>query len=259
MAVNNLKVKDLTLRVGSKVILKSISLEFEPSRWVSVIGPNGAGKTSLVEAISGVGMAPKETVFIGERDLTTFSERERATLVSFVPQNPVIPRGLSVFDYLCLGRTAYQGAWRSAGPEDKRITEDVAGRLGVSSLFERELASLSGGERQRVVLGRSLVQQCPILVLDEPTAALDIRHQLETLRLLRQEVAQQGICVVSTLHDLTLAGQFADRLVVLDDGQVAIDGPAHEVIRNPKLSSIYGLRLEVVTVDGSEIVVPAPR
>ena len=254
-----LRVNNLTLQSGSKTLLDRVNLALSSRSWVSVIGPNGAGKTTLVEALSGVRVVPKGTVFIGERDITTLSEREKAKMVSFVPQNPVIPVGMSVFEYLCLGRTAHQGAWRNAGPTDQRIIEDVATRLEITLFLSRELSSLSGGERQRAVLARALVQESSILVLDEPTAAQDIRHQLETLSLLRREVEEQEICVISTLHDLTLAGQYADRLIVLADGRVALDGPAHQTIRDSRLSDIYGLRLEVVTIDGAELVVPAPR
>ena len=254
-----LRVNNLTIRSGPKTLLDSISLEIDPRTWVSVIGPNGAGKTTLVEALSGVREVPKDSIYIGGKDVTAFSERERAKYLSFVPQNPTIPKGMSVFEYVSLGRTAHQGAWRSVGPADQRIIETVANRLEIAWLLNRELSSLSGGERQRAVLARALVQESSIVVLDEPTAAQDIRHQLETLSLLRREVEEQEICVISTLHDLTLAGQYADRLIVLADGRVALDGPAHQTIRDSRLSDIYGLRLEVVTIDGAELVVPAPR
>ena len=254
-----LKIENLSIWAGKKALLESINLEFHPRSWVSVIGPNGAGKTTLVEAISGVLSVPKATVSLGERDITSLSERERAKLVSFVPQSPVIPKGISLYQYLSLGRTAYQGAWRTVGPEDRRIVEEVADRLEIGQILSQEFSSLSGGERQRGILARALVQEASVLVLDEPIAGMDIRHQLGTLDLLRREVEEQDICIISTLHDLTLAGQYADRLVVLDRGQVALDGSASEIIRNPQLSTIYGARLEVVTIDGAELVIPAPN
>jgi iron complex transport system ATP-binding protein len=254
-----LQIKNLTIQIGGKYLLNAIDLTFEARSWVSVIGPNGAGKTTLVESLSGVRVVPRGKIFIGNRDLAELGERERAQAISFVPQSPVIPRGMSVLAYIALGRTAHQGAWRTTGPKDMQVIEEVTTRLGITWLLKREISSLSGGERQRAVLARALVQEAGILILDEPTAALDIGHQLEVLSLLRREVEEQNICVITTLHDLTLAGQYADRLIVLNHGDVLIDSPAREAIRDPQLSAIYGLRLEVVTIDGAEIVVPAPR
>ena len=254
-----LEVRDLSIQVGEKSVLNSLNLNFASGSWSSVIGPNGAGKTTLVEALSGIRPVPTGTVYLGERDLTTMNERERAQALSFVPQNPLVPKGMSVRSYIALGRTAHQGTWRSTSPQDREVIERVATRMKILEFLEREISSLSGGERQRAVLARALAQESAVLVLDEPTTALDIGHQLQILRLLRREVEEQSTCVVTTLHDLTLAGRFADRLIVLNEGRVLIDGPAREALRDPQLSAIYGLKLEVVIIDGVEILIPASQ
>ena len=163
---------------------------------------------------------------------------------------------MSVRDYVALGRTAYHGMLRAPSAGDRAIVDSVIERLSLQEFAKRNVATLSGGERQRMVLARTLAQSTMVVVLDEPITGLDLRHQMDLLELLKKEVADCGLTVLATLHDLTLAGQFADRLVLLDNAQVVLDGTAHEVIRNAELASRYGMQLRVVDVDGSDVVVP---
>lgn len=251
-----ISIQSLRVVRAGKSLIENISLECSSGTWTSVIGPNGAGKTTLVDALVGVVKATSGTIQVQEKDLTTLTDFDRAQLIAYVAQSPVFPRGVSVFDYIALGRTAHQGAWRVTGTRDREVIERVSSRLEIEHLWHREIASLSGGERQRCVIARALAQETPIIALDEPTSELDIRFQLEILRVLRSEVQESGACVLTTLHDLTLAGQFCDRLVVLNEGRIALEGKAAKVIRDPKLSHIYGVPLEVVTINGVDVVVP---
>jgi iron complex transport system ATP-binding protein len=141
-------------------------------------------------------------------------------------------------------------------PGDHQVVESVLERLSLESFAQRDVATLSGGERQRMVLARALAQSTMVIVLDEPTTGLDLRHQMELLELLKTEVADCGLTIIATLHDLTLAGQFADRLVLLDQGVVVVDGPARDVVRSRELSEHYGMNLRVIDVDGSDVIVP---
>ena len=136
------------------------------------------------------------------------------------------------------------------------MVNEVLERLSLASFAQRDVATLSGGERQRMVLARALAQSTMVIVLDEPTTGLDLRHQMDLLELLKKEVAECGLTIIATLHDLTLAGQFADRLVLLDQGVVVIDGAARDVIRSHELSDHYGMNLRVIDVDGSDVIVP---
>jgi iron complex transport system ATP-binding protein len=136
------------------------------------------------------------------------------------------------------------------------VVNEVLERLSLASFAQRDVATLSGGERQRMVLARALAQSTMVIVLDEPTTGLDLRHQMDLLELLKKEVAECGLTIIATLHDLTLAGQFADRLVLLDQGVVVIDGAARDVIRSHELSDHYGMNLRVIDVDGSDVIVP---
>ncbi len=139
---------------------------------------------------------------------------------------------MTVHDYVALGRVAYHGLLRAPGLEDRNVVASVLERLSLAEFSARDVATLSGGERQRMVLARALAQSTMVIVLDEPTTGLDVRHQMEFLELLKKEVFDCGLTVLATLHDLTLAGQFADRLVLLDQGRVILDGPAREVVRS---------------------------
>ena len=163
---------------------------------------------------------------------------------------------MSVTAYVELGRTAYHGVLRAPSARDRDVVADVLERLDLARLAGRDVATLSGGERQRAVLARALAQATPVVVLDEPTTGLDLRHQVTLLALLRREVAECGLTVLATLHDLSLAGQFADRLVLLDGGDIVLDGAPREVVRHEELARRYGLTLRVVDVDGTDVVVP---
>jgi iron complex transport system ATP-binding protein len=254
--MNAVEVESLSVEAGSKRLVSNVTLAVEAGTWCTIVGPNGAGKTTLVEAVAGLRKASHGSVSIAGRSLADMNERERAQRVAIVPQHPVIPSGMSVDDYVALGRVAYHGLFRPPGAKDRNIVESVLERLSLIDFRERDVVTLSGGERQRMVLARALVQSTSVIVLDEPITGLDMRHQMDMLELLKSEVAQCGLTVVATLHDLTLAGQFADRLVLLNHGEVVLDGAANDVIRSDELAQCYGMKLRVVDVDGADVVVP---
>jgi iron complex transport system ATP-binding protein len=249
-------IKNLTVKAGAKTLVNDVTLSVEAGTWLTIIGPNGAGKTSLVETVAGIRKIDAGSIAITGEDIRGLSERERARLVALVPQNPLVPGGMSVRDYVALGRTAYHGMMRAPSAGDRAIVDSVIERLSLQEFAKRNVATLSGGERQRMVLARTLAQSTMVVVLDEPITGLDLRHQMDLLELLKKEVADCGLTVLATLHDLTLAGQFADRLVLLDNARVVLDGPARDVIRNAELASRYGMQLRVVDVDGADVVVP---
>ena len=254
--MSSVEVNELSVRAGNKTLISEVTLAFEPGTWSTIIGPNGAGKTTLVETIAGLRHPSNGSVSILGEALTDMNERERALRVALVPQHPVVPSGMSVYDYVALGRVAHHGLFHSASAGDRAVVESVLERLSLVEFRERDVATLSGGERQRMVLARALTQSTMVVVLDEPITGLDLRHQMNMLELMKSEVHDCGLTVVATLHDLTLAGQFADRLVLLDQGEVVHDGPAASVIRSEELSKCYDMNLRVVDVDGADVVVP---
>jgi len=257
--VSSIELRDLTVRAGSTTLISEISLDVEAGTWCTVIGPNGAGKTTLVETVAGLRRSAKGSVTILGELVSSMNERERALKIALVPQHPVVPPGMRVLDYVALGRTAYHGLLRAPSATDRKAVDSVVARLSLGEYAHRDVVTLSGGERQRMVLARALAQGTMVMVLDEPISGLDLRHQMTMLELLQKEVKECGLTVLATLHDLTLAGQFADRLVLLDHGQLILDGPSSEVVRSEELAACYGMKLRVIDVDGADVVIPVRR
>jgi iron complex transport system ATP-binding protein len=254
--VSSIDVLGLVVRAGSTTLISGVTLSVEAGTWCTVIGPNGAGKTTLVETVAGLRRAAAGTVTLSGDVVSAMNERQRALRVAVVPQHPIIPFGMSVRDYVALGRTAYHGLLRAPSAADRRSVEEVLERLSLVEFATRDVATLSGGERQRMVLARALAQATTVMVLDEPITGLDLRHQIAILELLQKEVRECGLTVLATLHDLTLAGQFADRLALLDHGRLVLDGPSSVVVRSRELAECYGMDLRVIDVDGADVVIP---
>jgi iron complex transport system ATP-binding protein len=254
-----LEATGVTVRVGDRALLDDVGLSVAAGEWVTVIGPNGAGKTTLVHAIAGLRRVDGGRVTLSGRDLGSLSVRSRAGLVAFVPQSPVVPEGMSVADYVLLGRVSHRSLLRAETPHDRSVVGEVLARLDLVGLAARAVQTLSGGERQRAVIARALVQEAPLLVLDEPTTGLDLRHQLEVLEVVAEERRSRRIAVLATLHDLTLAGRFADRICLLDAGRKVASGAVPEVLTEALLRAHYGVDVTVLDVAGTPVVVPNPR
>ena len=186
--------------------------------------------------------------------------RERARQVSYVPQSPEMPPDMSVFDYVLLGRTPHIAYLAVESSSDRARCRELLDRLDLSALASRHLSTLSGGERQRVVLARALAQEAPVLLMDEPTSALDMSHRVEALETVDELRRALNLSVLSVLHDLTLAGQFADRLLLLSSGTVAALGTPAEVLNGPALAEAFGSSVRIIrTADGDLVVAPRRR
>ena len=172
-----------------------------------------------------------------------------------MPQKPVVPPEMTVAEYALLGRTPHLRGLAQEGPRDRRVAAAVLARLGLEVFSDRRLGSLSGGELQRVLIARALVQEAPILLLDEPTASLDIGHQQDVLELVDELRGEAGLTVVAAMHDLTLAAQYGERILLLDGGRVVSDGPAREVLSAPRLEELYGARVRPVFYHGRLVAV----
>ncbi|HLH46613.1 MAG TPA: ABC transporter ATP-binding protein [Acidimicrobiales bacterium] len=244
--------------LDGRAVVDGVSLTVPPGTWTTVVGPNGAGKTTLVHALAGLVESTGE-IRLGDRPIRTMNRRERARAVALLPQSPVIPPGMTVADYVSLGRTAHLSAFGSPRPDDRAVVADVVDRLDLTPLARRAVTSLSGGERQRCILARALAQQSPILLLDEPTTGLDLAHAQAVLDLIVEIRRHLGVTVLSTMHDLTLAGSYAERLVLLADGRIAAEGTPAEVLREDVLTRHYGGRMQIVEHEGTLVVVPTPR
>jgi iron complex transport system ATP-binding protein len=252
-----IELRDVSVRLGATDALLDFSLAVETGEWVALIGPNGAGKTTALRALCGL-VGYTGDVLIDGVDIRSLGRRQLARQAAFVPQIPETPPELNVAEYVLLGRTPYLGYFGTEGREDRLAAENALERLELRELAARSLGSLSGGELQRAVLARALAQEAPILLLDEPTSALDLGRQQQALELVHA-LRDGGLTIVTTMHDLTLAGQYADRLVLLDRGQIVADGSPLEVLSEANVASFYGANVRVVRDEGGVFVLPLRR
>ena len=251
--MTTIALHDVSVAYNGTRVLDAFDLEVPSGSWVCLIGPNGSGKTTALRAIAGV-VSFAGTVRIGESAPDELARRELAREVAMVPQVPVIPEGMAVGDYVLMGRTPYIPYLGTEKKRDREITSAVLEQLDLSALAARRMGSLSGGELQRAVLARALVQEAPVLLLDEPTTGLDVGHQQQVLELVDGLRRQRELTVISSMHDLTIAGQFADRLVLLSAGRVVASGAATDVLTEDRIREHYGATVRVVR-DGSGVVV----
>ena len=251
-----LMVEHLTMRFGGLVAVNDLSFTARAGAITALIGPNGAGKTSALLALAGL-VPHRGTISWQGRPLAGLGAGERARLLAVVVQEPVLPAELTVAEYVLLGRRPHLPYLGRESRADRALVAEVLARLDLRALAGRALGTLSGGERQRAVLARALAQQPRVLLLDEPTSALDLGRQQQALELLDQLRRESGLTVVTALHDLTLAGQFADSLVLLRGGHTLASGRPPEVLTESALALAYDARVRVVVQpDGSRAVVP---
>ncbi|MGH3504404.1 MAG: ABC transporter ATP-binding protein [Nocardioidaceae bacterium] len=251
-----IELDDARVWLDGALVVDKVSLRVPAGTWTTLVGPNGAGKTTLLRAVAGLIPLQGKAAIDGQqlRGLTT---RARARRIALIPQSPRLPSDMTVAEYVLLGRTPHLGPLGRSGARDRRIVDEVMARLRLEAFSHRRLGSLSGGERQRVVLGRALAQDTPVLILDEPTSALDIGRQQVVLDLVRELLLERRLTVLGAMHDLTLAGQYADSLVLVDAGRVVKEGLPREVLTQELIARHYGARVRVDQVNGAPVVVPA--
>jgi iron complex transport system ATP-binding protein len=255
--MTHLTLHQVTVAYDADPVVVDLDLDVAAGEWLALIGPNGAGKSTLLRVIAGSLDVTTGQVRIDGDDPRRLRSRELARRVAVVPQQPSIPAGLTVTDYVLLGRTPFIPY---LGVETRRDLDAVAAvleRLELSALADRTLDHLSGGELQRTVLARALAQEAPLLLLDEPTSALDVGHQIAVLELVEELRRERGLTVLSAMHDLTLAGQFADRLVLLDGGRAVAHGPAATVLTEDTIRRHYDVAVRILhDDDGGVVVIP---
>ena len=254
--MSSLALSDITVSYGRREVVHHFTDTIGPGEWLCLIGPNGAGKSSILRAVCGLAKHTGE-ISIDGSPLRLRSPRRRAELVAYVPQTPALPPEMSAFDYVLLGRNPYISYFGAESGHDRAMVRNVLERLDMGAFAARELGSLSGGEQQRLVIARALAQEAPILLLDEPTSALDIGHQQQALELVDRLRHEHGLTVISAMHDLTLAGLYADRLALLHEGHLVVAGTAGQVLRPETLAEFYGVSVAVHhEPDGTVVVVP---
>ena len=253
-----LECRRVCVERGGVQVVTDVDLSVEPGDWVAVVGPNGAGKTSLLHAVAGL-IPASGHLRVGGLDPASAPRRRMARVVALMPQRPIVPEGMSVRDLVTLGRTPHLRRFGSESAEDRDAVVRTLDRLDLTDLADRPAVDVSGGELQRVVLGRALAQEPQVLLLDEPTSALDIGHQQSVLDLVGRLRLQDELTVVAAMHDLTLAGQYGRRVVLLHQGRVVADAAPAEVLRPALLSEVYGARVEVLMREAGPAVLPVRK
>ena len=253
-----LSIRGLTARYAAATVLHGIDFHAQRGELVAIIGPNGCGKTTMLRAIGGVLGIQSGAVEIDGADVATMGANALARRVAVVAQSAALPERFSAFAVALMGRTPHLGFLQSESGHDLDIVRAAMERANCWHLRSRLVDELSGGERQRAVIARALVQEPDLLLLDEPTAHLDIQHQIATFALMLDLCRREQLAIVAVVHDLTLAATFADRVALMYDGRIIASGAPQDVIEPHLIERAYGVRVTVIThpMSGRPIVVP---
>ena len=251
-------VENLSWSYGEKEILRDVSMRFEREKLYSIIGPNGSGKTTLLRNISRALKTHNDRVFINETDLCNLKSRDIARLISCVPQNTNIDFEFSVMDIVLMGRNPYLGRFGTEGKKDLEIAQRAMEATNTWHLRDKDINRISGGEKQRAIVARALAQETGIMLLDEPVSQLDIHHQVELMDTIKELVAGRQMTAVCVLHDLNLAAQYSDYIILLDQGKILCQGTVDTVLTRENLESIYKTKISVVKnpVNGKPLIIP---
>lgn len=253
-----LKIENLSVDYGSRRVLQDVSLDVQSGEVAALIGPNGAGKSTLIRAVSGVIPARSGHVRTNSDDFRSLTHTQRARRLAVVPQAVSLPPAFTVWETVLMGRTPYLGFLGQPSQADEDLARRALERVSAVEFADRRVGELSGGEAQRVLLARALCQSTPILLLDEPTAHLDLQYQVSLLKLVYELAHHDHLAVLVALHDLNLAAHFADRVALLVGGEIKAIGTPREVLTSELISQAYCLPVQVVEhpLTGGPLVLP---
>jgi len=254
----NLSVRALSLAHGARTVIDRVSFEIGSGEMVAIVGPNGGGKSTLLRGMSRLQRPTGGHVLLGETDIRALRPREVARTLAILPQSPGAGTDLTVRELVWRGRYPHQGILQRATRADAEAVDWALHSADVAQFAERALGSLSGGERQRAWIALALAQQPRVLLLDEPTSFLDIAHQVEIMRLLRR-LHGEGMTVVAVLHDLVLAGRYADRIIAVRQGRIEADGPPAAVLEPATLERVFNIPMVVLKDPETGLPIPIPR
>lgn len=239
-------------------IIDGINLKLESDDILGVVGPNGSGKTTLIRLISGVFSPDAGRILIDGHDIRSLKSNKSAQMVSVVPQNPNLPSGITVFDLVCMGRNPHLKLFEWSGSDDGLIINSAMKMTNVNNLAERVLDTLSDGERQRVLISMALAQESPVILLDEPASNLDIANQKVILNTIANSVHTKKLAALLTMHDLSLASQYCNRIIMLAEGKIVAEGPPEKVITEKNIFFTYKTKVNVIShpVTKKPVVIP---
>jgi len=235
-----IELDDVSLGYNHKAVLHNVSMKVAPGQILGLVGPNGSGKSTLIKGMTGVIDLFSGHIFVDGHDIVTIKPDKLARIVATVPQSPAMPGAFTAFEVVLMGRTPHLGLLRYEGGKDLAIAWQAMEATHTQSFAERRVSEISGGERQRLVIARALTQQPKAMLLDEPTANLDIKHQVEILNLVKSLCLEQSLTVVIALHDLNLAAQYCDWMVMLNGGKVYAEGTPLDILTATNIKRVYG-------------------
>jgi len=249
-----LEIQGVRFSYGSTPALKDVSIEVREGEVVSLVGPNGSGKTTLLKCINKILSPQKGTILLAGKDVSKVSLKELARLAGYVPQSGVRSFPTTVFDTVLLGRKPYLG-W-TVSTRDKDVALNLLQLMGMEDTVLRDFNELSGGEKQKVLLARALAQEPAVLLLDEPTSNLDLRHQLEVMDLICSLVKRNGVSAIMAIHDLNLASRYSDRVILLKKGLIYAAGEPRLVLVPENIREVYGVDTIVNQNSGKPYIIP---
>jgi iron complex transport system ATP-binding protein len=235
-----LELQNIWLAYGGNVVVKDVTFQLLPGEIVGLIGPNGSGKSTIIKAISRVISTYSGKILLDGKDISKTPRKDLARSLGVVPQMPLLPSAFTAFEIVLMGRNPHLGLLQYEGERELAITWRAMEMTATQSFAERRVGELSGGEIQRLIIARVLTQEPKAILLDEPTANLDIRHQVEILDLIKSLCMENNLTVLAALHDLNIAAQYCDRLILLNNGQVHAQGTPGEVINSQNIEEVYG-------------------
>ncbi len=257
--MTKLEMQNVTLGYGRKVVVKDITFQMKPGEMMGLVGPNGCGKSTIIRALSRVISPYSGRILLDGKNISTISRRDLSRLLGVVPQIPLLPSTFTAFEVVLMGRNPHLGLFQYEGPKDMAIAWRAMGKAQVKHLAERRIGELSGGEIQCVVIARVLAQETEVVLLDEPTANLDIGRQVEILDVIKGMCQENGLTVIAALHDLNLAAQYCSRLVLINNGRIHAQGTPAEVINADNIREVYGAGSHVYShpLSGLPAVLPS--
>jgi len=249
-----LKVNKIEFAYNSTPVLENISMELDRSEILGIVGPNGTGKSTLIRCIDRILKPQQGTILLDENDITTMNRMEIARKMGYVPQSTTRVFPASVIDTVLMGRRPHLG-WKSSEEDMDKVLE-ILELLGIVEFAMRDFNEISGGQQQKVLIARALAQEADVLLLDEPTSNLDIRHQLEVMEIMTNVVRKNGISAVMAIHDLNLASRYTDRILMMNGGKIFAAGDPASVLTVENIKRVYGVEVLVKSDGERPYIIP---
>ncbi|MBC8384826.1 MAG: ABC transporter ATP-binding protein [Candidatus Cloacimonetes bacterium] len=242
-----IKIQNLNVGYREKKVIQNLNIDFAKGEFCALLGPNGAGKSTLLKTLVKFLIPMNGEIFLNDQDFGEISNKELAKFISIIPQDFQLQFDYNVFDLVLMGRFPYQKYWQGYSKEDRNIVDNILQRLNLKEFKNKMYSQLSGGEKQRVSIARALAQETPIILMDEAFANLDVNYQVETMQLLSEINRTENKTIILVSHNINLASDYCDRILMMKEGKLTADGKPDEVISEENIKKLYGAELQIIT------------